>query len=46
VKCPVNPDDTIETLAQRVHQLEYEYYPQVIEKIATQIYEQKHKNNA
>lgn len=46
VKCPVNPDDTIETLAQRVYQLEYEYYPQVIEKIATQIYEQKHKNNA
>lgn len=31
-RCPVKPDDTAETLAQRVHALEYLYYPQVIEK--------------
>ncbi|MBO7599232.1 MAG: phosphoribosylglycinamide formyltransferase [Bacteroidales bacterium] len=30
-KCPVLPDDTADTLAQRVHALEYEYYPKVIE---------------
>lgn len=32
-KCDVLPDDTTETLAQRIHQLEYEHYPEVIEKI-------------
>ena len=31
-KCPVLSDDTVETLAQRVHALEYTYYPQVIER--------------
>lgn len=30
-KCEVKPDDTSETLATRVHALEYEYYPKVIE---------------
>ena len=35
-RCPVLPSDTCEELAQRVHRLEYEYYPQVIEKIAKQ----------
>ncbi|NMB72175.1 MAG: phosphoribosylglycinamide formyltransferase [Bacteroidales bacterium] len=32
-RCPVLPDDTPETLAERVHQLEYQYYPEVIEKL-------------
>ena len=32
-KCPVLPDDTPETLAERVHQLEYQYYPGVIESL-------------
>ena len=32
-KCPVLSDDTVETLAQRVHALEYTYYPQVIERL-------------
>ncbi len=32
-KCPVLPGDTSETLAQRVHTLEYEYYPKVIERL-------------
>ncbi|HOV70722.1 MAG TPA: phosphoribosylglycinamide formyltransferase [Dysgonamonadaceae bacterium] len=35
-RCPVLPSDTPEELAQRIHKLEYEYYPQVIEKIAKQ----------
>lgn len=35
--CPVLPSDTCEELAQRVHQLEYEYYPKIIEKIANKI---------
>lgn len=32
-RCPVLPDDTPEALAERVHQLEYQYYPEVIEKL-------------
>ena len=31
-KCPVLPEDTPETLAERVHRLEYQYYPEVIEQ--------------
>ena len=31
--CPVLPGDTPDTLAQRVHALEYEYYPKVIEQL-------------
>ena len=30
--CPVAPDDTPQTLAARIHQLEHKFYPQVIEK--------------
>jgi phosphoribosylglycinamide formyltransferase-1 len=33
VKCPVFPDDTSDTLASRVHQLEYEHFPKVIEEL-------------
>lgn len=33
VKCPVLPDDTPDTLASRVHQLEYEHFPVVIEEL-------------
>ena len=32
-KCPVLPDDTPDTLASRVHGLEYEYFPVVIEEL-------------
>lgn len=32
-RCPVMPDDTPDTLANRVHQLEYEHFPRVIEKL-------------
>jgi phosphoribosylglycinamide formyltransferase-1 len=31
--CDVMPGDTPETLAHRIHQLEYEHYPRVIEKL-------------
>jgi phosphoribosylglycinamide formyltransferase-1 len=34
-RCPVLPDDTAETLAQRVHALEYEFYPKIIENLVT-----------
>jgi phosphoribosylglycinamide formyltransferase-1 len=32
-RCPVYSNDTPEILAQRVHLLEHEYYPKVIEKL-------------
>ena len=32
-KCPVTPEDTAETVAHKVHALEYEHFPKVIEKI-------------
>jgi phosphoribosylglycinamide formyltransferase-1 len=33
-KCPVKPDDTPETLASRVHELEYSHFPRVIGELA------------
>ena len=32
-KCSVYNTDTPETLAERIHQLEHKYYPEIIEKI-------------
>jgi phosphoribosylglycinamide formyltransferase-1 len=32
-RCPVLPGDTPEDVAQKVHELEYKYYPSVIEDI-------------
>ncbi|MDK2979322.1 MAG: phosphoribosylglycinamide formyltransferase 1 [Bacteroidales bacterium] len=32
-KCPVNKDDTAETIAKKVHTLEYKYFPKIVEKI-------------
>ncbi|UII34769.1 phosphoribosylglycinamide formyltransferase [Fulvivirga ulvae] len=32
-KCPVTEEDTAETVADKVHQLEYQHYPQVIESV-------------
>jgi formyltetrahydrofolate-dependent phosphoribosylglycinamide formyltransferase len=31
--CPVNENETVESLAQKVHELEHNYYPKQIEKI-------------
>jgi phosphoribosylglycinamide formyltransferase 1 len=32
-KCPVKENDTPESLAERVHQLEYKYFPKVVEEL-------------
>ncbi len=32
-KCPVLPGDTPDELAHRIHALEYEYYPKVVERL-------------
>jgi phosphoribosylglycinamide formyltransferase 1 len=34
-RCRVDPEDTPDTLAQKVHALEYKYYPGVIEDLVT-----------
>jgi phosphoribosylglycinamide formyltransferase 1 len=36
-KCKVTPDDTAETLANKVHALEYEHFPVIIEKIVVSL---------
>jgi len=33
--CPVSEDDNPEMLAEKIHQLEYRYFPEVIEKFVT-----------
>jgi phosphoribosylglycinamide formyltransferase 1 len=33
--CPVNPGDTAETLAVKVHELEYKHFPEVIKNVVT-----------
>lgn len=30
---PVSPDDTVEEIANKIHELEYEHFPKVIEKL-------------
>jgi phosphoribosylglycinamide formyltransferase-1 len=32
-RCPVEKDDTPESLAERIHSLEYQHYPRVIEEL-------------
>lgn len=34
--CPVQPNDTAEILAEKVHRLEHQYYPQIIEELMTE----------
>ena len=36
-KCPVEKDDTPEMLAAKIHELEYEHFPRVIEKLITSV---------
>jgi len=36
-RCPVESDDTPETLAARIHALEYEHYPKVVEKLLQEL---------
>lgn len=33
ISCPVHKNDTAETLAKRIHELEYQYFPRVIEDV-------------
>ena len=33
VSCPVAPDDTAEDVAAKVHRLEHQYYPEVVEEL-------------
>ncbi len=35
-KCLVNTDDTLDMLAEKIHQLEYKYYPGIIRKILSE----------
>jgi formyltetrahydrofolate-dependent phosphoribosylglycinamide formyltransferase len=42
-KCPVLENDTPESLAQRIHALEHEYYPKLIEKVVSQMSHTSHK---
>ncbi len=37
-KCPVFPEDTPESIAEKVHLLEYEFFPKIIEQICNKIY--------
>jgi len=32
-RCPLTPEDTPETLAAKIHELEYRYFPEVIESV-------------
>jgi phosphoribosylglycinamide formyltransferase-1 len=32
-KCPVLPDDTPERLAERIHALEHQHYPRIVEEV-------------
>lgn len=34
--CPVNTDDTPDSLAEKVHALEYEHFPKIIEQLLTE----------
>jgi phosphoribosylglycinamide formyltransferase-1 len=36
-RCPVTPEDTPETLAAKVHDLEYRHFPSVIEELVTKL---------
>ena len=43
-KCNVERDDTPETLAARVHKLEYAFFPEVIERLCNGAYDYKFKH--
>lgn len=34
-KCPVSPDDTPDSLADKIHRLEHRYFPEIVEKLVT-----------
>ncbi|HSH52098.1 MAG TPA: phosphoribosylglycinamide formyltransferase [Bacteroidales bacterium] len=36
-KCPINKDDTAETITKKVHALEYRHFPKIVEQIITNL---------
>jgi len=36
-RCEVLPDDDVHTLAARIHKLEYEYFPVIVEKLVSEM---------
>jgi phosphoribosylglycinamide formyltransferase-1 len=36
-RCNITPEDTPDSLAQKIHLLEYEHYPRIIEKVITNL---------
>jgi len=44
-RCRVDPSDTPETLAARIHELEYLHYPRVIEEMVNELTERSVKSN-
>lgn len=40
-RCSINPADTPESLAQKIHALEYANYPQIIEKVIIELQNQR-----
>jgi phosphoribosylglycinamide formyltransferase-1 len=40
-KCEIAPSDTPEVVAQKVHKLEYEHFPKVIESVLSEIVQKK-----
>ena len=36
-RCEVKPDDTPDSLAERIHHLEHRHYPEVIEKLLNEM---------
>jgi len=43
VPCPVLPDDTPDSLATRIHALEHEHFPRIIEELVTADHPSTHK---
>lgn len=39
-KCNIGPTDTVEQIANKVHELEYEYFPRVIDSVLQEILKQ------
>jgi len=37
VRCPVGPEETSDSLALKIHALEHEYYPRIIEKVIIEL---------
>jgi phosphoribosylglycinamide formyltransferase-1 len=35
-RCPVEKNDTPQTLARKIHDLEYKYYPEIVQKVLNQ----------